>query len=201
MNTNRPSDVTLGYYDAHAEEFCTRTRDLAMEMLYPPFLALLPVGAHILDAGSGSGRDTRAFLTKGYRVTAFDGSAELAKRASAWTGIEVLHRTFGEVEWSQTFDGVWACASLLHLPLPELADAVCRLTEALRPSGAFFMSFKQGTQQGERNGRFFADLDDRRLRELIANEPRLYINRTWETADQRGRADTRWINALCTRQC
>ena len=62
------------------------------------------------------------------------------------------------------------------------------------------MSFKQGTQQGKRDGRFFIDFDDSRLRELIANEPRLHINRTWETADQRGRADTRWVNALCTRQ-
>ncbi len=200
MNTNRPSDVTLDYYDTHAEEYCTRTRDVGMEALYLPFLALLPAGAHILDAGSGSGRDTRAFLTKGYRVTAFDGSVELAKRASAWAEVEVLHRTFAEVAWSQTFDGVWACASLLHLPAPELADAVCRLTEALRPGGAFFMSFKQGTHQGERDGRFFTDLDDSRLRDLIAHEPRLHINRSWETADQRGRADTRWVNALCTRQ-
>ena len=200
MSANRPSEVTLGYYDAHAEEYCTRTRDVGMEVLYRPFLALLPVGAHILDAGSGSGRDTRAFLTKGYRVTAFDGSVELAKRASAWTGIEVLHRTFGEVEWSETFDGVWACASLLHLPVPELSDAVCRLTEALRPGGVLFMSFKQGTQQGERDGRFFTDLDDHSLRNLIAGEPRLHINRTWETADQRGRANIRWVNALCSRQ-
>jgi hypothetical protein len=134
MRANRPSELTLGYCDAHAEEFCRRTRDVEMEALYAPFLALLPAGAHILDAGSGSGRDTLAFLRKGYEVTAFDGSVELAKRASAWTGNAVLHRTFAKIEWSQTFDGVWACASLLHLPRPQVADAICRLTEALLTS-------------------------------------------------------------------
>jgi len=72
-----PSD-TVNYYDTHADAFFSETQGVDMAPLHQRFLARLPVGAHILDAGCGSGRDSKVFLQLGYRVTAFDASAKLA---------------------------------------------------------------------------------------------------------------------------
>src|SRR5438309_6932977 len=80
----------------------------ALEALYQPFLAHLPPGGHILDAGCGSGRDSRVFLDRGCRVTAIDGSGAMAALASAYLGQAVLHLTFQEITFEACFDGVWA---------------------------------------------------------------------------------------------
>ena len=76
----------------------------------------LPLGAKILDLGCGSGRDTKYFLQKGYDVVAVDGSIEMVKLSTEFTGKQTLHLTFDEINFNEEFDGVWACASLLHVP-------------------------------------------------------------------------------------
>jgi SAM-dependent methyltransferase len=67
-----PVERTLDYYDSHAEEFLERTATVSIEHLYEPFLALVPQGGRILDAGCGSGRDAAEFARRGYEVVAFD---------------------------------------------------------------------------------------------------------------------------------
>ena len=75
------TDPTLDYYEAHAEQFFADTQSVDMAPLYERFLSELPVGALILDAGCGSGRDSKAFLERGYRVSAFDASEKLVALA------------------------------------------------------------------------------------------------------------------------
>ena len=128
-----------------------------MEHVYDPFLALMPPAGRILDAGCGSGRDAIAFVKRGFEVTAFDGSVELARLASDRTGLSILHLTFDEIAWRDEFDGVWACASLLHLPSRELQAALQRLVHALRLGGVLYVSMKAGQSEGEREGRWFTD--------------------------------------------
>jgi SAM-dependent methyltransferase len=166
-----------------------------------PFLALMPQAGHILDAGCGSGRDTAEFVRRGFRVTAFDGSAALATRAAERTGLPVLHLRFDEVTWNEQFDGVWACASLLHLPTPELRDALVRLVTALKPAGVLFASIKVGSHEGERDGRWFNDTTPEGFGAVVRDiSPRLEVVRIWETDDARpDRAGTRWVNALARR--
>ena len=130
---------TLAYYDKNAGEFVRRTRDVDIKATRQAFTALLPPRAHILDAGCGSGRDAAAFLYEGFTVTAFDGSVAMAELASAGTGLRVLQLTFGQVAFDAVFDGIWACASLLHLPTDHLDDAVARLIAALKPAGILFI--------------------------------------------------------------
>jgi 2-polyprenyl-3-methyl-5-hydroxy-6-metoxy-1,4-benzoquinol methylase len=109
-----------------------------------------PPGGFILDAGCGSGRDARAFREKGFSVYAFDACPELAALAAAHADIPVEVRTFADVDEEQRYDGVWACASLLHVPREHLPDALNRLWRALRPGGAFYLSFRPGA--GDRLG-------------------------------------------------
>jgi SAM-dependent methyltransferase len=197
---SEPVRRTLDYYDTHADEFIARTADVDMSHVYEPFLALVPQGGHILDAGCGSGRDSAEFVRRGYHVTAFDGSAQLARRAAQRTGFPVLHLTFDQVAWRQAFDGVWACGSLLHLPLPEVQDALLALANALRPGGVLFCSLKAGTCEGEREGRWFTDTSPQALRSMLSGVPGLEVVRIWQTDDARpDRVGTRWVNALARR--
>jgi SAM-dependent methyltransferase len=194
MSTNTPSDATVAFYDAHAEQYVRDTIGIRMEDLYEPFLALVPAGGHILDAGCGSGRDALDFKQKGYLVTAIDASPEMARFASVTIGHSVRVMRFQELDEEETFDGIWACASLLHIPHAEMNDVFARFTRALRTGGAWYMSFKMGNAEEVLGGRFFSDYTSERLSQLILRHPQLRIHRLWQTQDVRG--ERLWVNAL-----
>ena len=126
---------TIDYYNKHAEEFTTSTFEVDMKSLYQPFLAELPEGARILDVGCGSGRDTLAFKNKGYQLDAIDYSEELVKKATRLTGIPIKLKSFYEVDDYEAYDGIWACASLLHCERSRLAEVLEKMVQALKPNG------------------------------------------------------------------
>lgn len=190
-------DTTTRYYSENAPVFFADTVAVAMDPLYARFLPHIPPGGHILDAGCGSGRDSLAFLERGYRVTAFDASPSLAAMAERHSGLPVRVLRLQDLEWSQTFDGIWACASLLHVPAAELPEVMGRLAGALRPGGVLYASFKYGRGERERQGRRFTDLDVAGLRTLLAQVPGLTEPETWISQDLRpGRVVERWLNTL-----
>ncbi len=190
-------EATAAYYRDNALAFVGNTLTVDMAPLYARFLPLLPPGGAILDAGCGSGRDARAFLDRGYAVTACDASAHLAAMASAHLGQPVLVRRFQELDWTHAFDGIWACASLLHVPGPELPDALCRLARALRPDGVLYASFKYGSGEREHHGRHFTDLNEVGLAVLLNHVKGLSLMETWTTGDRRpGRDSEPWLNIL-----
>src|SRR5262249_12574588 len=157
------------YYEAHAPSYVDATLRIDMSELYEPFLALIPHGGRILDAGSGSGRDTLAFLEKGYQVEAFDASPALAEMSSRITGVLTRVLRFQDFQSAPRFDAVWACASLLHVRLSEWPDVLKRLIDALNPGGALFISVKNGIgERIARDGRLFTDLDEKTARSLLA---------------------------------
>ena len=101
-------DKTIEYYNQNADMFAQGTRLVDFTVVQERFRKMLPVGSRILDFGCGSGRDTKYFLEKGYRVEATDGSAELCKLASAFTGIEVKEMLFQDLDASGKYKGIWA---------------------------------------------------------------------------------------------
>ena len=119
--------ATLAYYNEHAAAFFADTVDVDMAALHQRFLSTISAGGVLLDAGCGSGRDTRAFLERDFRVFAFDASPELAQLAAVHTGIAVAVRTFSDVREQSCYDGIWACASLLHLPAADIPAALAQL--------------------------------------------------------------------------
>jgi len=196
--SHRPEpDPTLSYYETHAHGYSEATLRIDMSDLYDRFLSYIPRGSRILDAGSGSGRDTLAFLAKGYQVEAFDVSPALAKLSSQLTGLHTEVIRFQDFHSAPRFDGVWACASLLHVHRGQLPDAVKRLIDALKPRGALFISVKLG--DGERvakDGRLFTDLDESAVRHLL--KPfHIEIKKIWISEGQGSRqGKDRWLNAL-----
>ena len=121
----------------------------------------------ILDFGCGSGRDTRAFLDLGYSVEATDGSEELCVRASEYTGIPVKKLFFQDLDAKEQYDGIWACASILHLPKQELYDVFRKMIRALKENGILYTSFKYGTFEGYRKERYFTDFTEQTLTEFL----------------------------------
>ena len=188
---------TLNYYAENAADFAAGTVNVDFSATQERFLNKLQTGAAILDLGCGSGRDTKAFLERGYRVTASDGSPELCKSASAYTGIPVRQMLFNELDDVKAYDGIWACASILHVPSTELPDIFRRMITALKPGGTIYTSFKYGTFEGERNGRRFTDYTEETFSAFIKQFPELTIEDQWSSADIRpGRSNEKWLNVI-----
>jgi superfamily II DNA or RNA helicase/SAM-dependent methyltransferase/SOS-response transcriptional repressor LexA len=188
------------YYEQFSAEFFESTVRVNMAPVYQRFLAHLKPRAHILDAGCGSGRDAKAFAEAGYQVTAFDASAKLARLATIHCGFEVAVRRFDDVEEVSAFDGIWCCASLLHVPMAALPSTLQRLWHALRPGGALYVSFKNGSGERVVGGRRFTDVDETALVELLGRLPDVQQVDAWLTDDQRPDRTERWTNALVTRK-
>lgn len=187
---------TIDYYNKHAEEFTASTFEVDMESLYQPFLAELPEGARILDAGCGSGRDTLAFKKKGYQVDSIDYSEELVKKASRLTGIPIKLKSFYEVDDYEAYDGIWACASLLHCERKRLAEVLEKMLRALKPDGVIYMSFKYGDSDREKYGREFTDLNEQQAQELLAQFDQVSWVQQWITIDKRPEREEQWLNLL-----
>ena len=190
---------TLTWYATHSARFFEDTVGVDMSVLHARFLSHVPAGGLILDAGCGSGRDTKAFLARGYRVRAFDASPELAGLAAAHVGQNVSVRDFREIEECACYDGIWACASLLHLPATDIPDALRRAWTALKAGGTFYLSFKLGDGEHTHDGRHFTDSTETRLRVWLADLPDLDAVECWTSADQRPGRNEIWLNALVRR--
>ena len=132
---------TIDYYDSCADEFYKSTVNVEFTTMQEHFLAKLKKGSNILDFGCGSGRDTKYFLEQGYDVEAIDGSAELCKLAGKLTGIKVKNILFQELSEVEKYDGIWACSSILHLPVRELTEVMRKMMIALKKNGIIYTSF------------------------------------------------------------
>lgn len=190
-------DSTLEYYNQNAQSFIDGTISVDFEQTQLKFTNKLTAGAYILDFGCGSGRDTKYFLSKGYQVDATDGSEELCKKASEFTGIEVRQMLFEELDETEKYDGIWACSSILHLEKNALKDVLQKMKAALKPNGVIYTSFKYGDFEGQRNGRYFTDFTLEAFQEYIKQIPGLVTEEYWITGDVRpGRGEEKWLNLI-----
>ncbi len=193
--------TSIAYYDQHCDAFVENTVSVDMTELYASFLSRLQPDAHILDAGCGSGRDTLHFIRQGYCVTAIDGSVTMVRHASAFTGIPVRQLKFEDLDFHAVFDGIWACASLLHIPFSALPDVMARMSESLKNNGIWYLSFKYGEGEVSRRGRNFTNLTEASLEQLVDTLADIHILSIWQTGDNRPeREDERWLNALLMKQ-
>lgn len=192
--------MSQNYYQTHAQTFFDGTVNVDMSPLHKAFTRHLPARAKVLDAGCGSGRDALAFKQLGYRVEAFDASPELVALAKAHSGLPVKQMTFAGVNEQEQFDGIWCCASLLHVPFAELPGVMHKLAAALKPGGIWYFSFKYGEGEREQEGRTFTDINETRLAALLAGQPTVAVIEQWITQDVRPGRDEKWLNCLVMKQ-
>ncbi len=194
---------SISYYDKNSQEFFNRTINADVHDLYQKFLKYVPNGGRILDAGCGSGRDTRFFLSKGYDVVAFDGSLEMVKMATNLMGKNALYMLFQDMNFSCEFDAIWANASLLHVPYQNLREVIEGFHKALLPNGVLYASFKYGTSMRQTEDRIFFDMDEVNIEPYLKG---LFIPlEIWKSADTRSTVapspDKCWLNFLVKCNC
>ena len=189
--------TTLDYYNQNADTFFLGTVSVDFTQTQNKFLNYLNPGDSILDFGCGSGRDTKYFLEAGMKVDAIDGSEEMCRIASEYTGIKVQQMLFQELDAHDKYDGIWACASILHLPKKKLKSVLLKMATALKKHGIIYTSFKYGEFEGERNGRFFTDFTEETFQKFSVDIEGMQIEEIWITGDVRpGRGEERWLNLI-----
>lgn len=182
------------YYTDNYEMFIENTFNCDMSNLYDYFLKYMNKSGKILDLGFGSGRDLIFFSKLGYSVVGID-PVELFVSRMKDKGYEVYLRKVEDMGFLDEFDGIWACASLLHVSKDSLEIAFNKCAMSLKDRGILYCSFKYGTFEGERNGRYFMDLTEDLIKEYIVNT-KLVLLDTMITTDVRPDREEKWLNCI-----
>lgn len=189
-------DKTISYYNDNAIEFAQGTLNADMSDSRQNFLSYVKSDGKILDAGCGSGRDSLAFIDAGYDVVAMDASEKLCRIASHNIGQEILCVRFEDVDFESEFDGIWACASLLHVKKSDMKNVLQKLHKALKLDGVMYVSFKYGENERESNGRFFNDYTEESLK-LLMKTSGFEVLEIYVTEDVRAdRVGEKWVNGI-----
>lgn len=189
---------SINYYNNKAQEFYDRTIDADLSLSYDAFLKHLPKNGHILDAGCGVGRDSKYFLEKGYTVTAFDASEEMVALAKKETCLDVQLLTFQNMTFDSLFDGVWAQATLLHVPYEETPSVFEKIQKSLKPGGIFFGSYKYGADLMVTEERDFWNMNETSILPYV--EGLFEVIDVWKEKDRRSKVapslEPFWLNFL-----
>jgi 2-polyprenyl-3-methyl-5-hydroxy-6-metoxy-1,4-benzoquinol methylase len=197
---NPPTEEeAIQYYEDNAEEYIQSTKDLDMSGLYDQFLPHIPSGGLILDAGCGSGRDSKRFAELGFKVEAIDASPRMVDFANGHPGVSASVMRFEDFRATKRYDGIWACASLVHLEYVEIPGVLRSLIQALKPKGTLFVSFKQGVGRAFESGRPYALFNEISLRKVLDELVEATVDNLWISDDLRSPEFRQWINALVRR--
>lgn len=189
---------SVDYYNTYSIPFYERTIDADLSAIYAKFLDALGPKGHILDAGCGVGRDSKYFRSQGYTTVAFDASEAMVRLASNEIGDVVAHKTFQEIDYTEVFDGIWASASLIHVPYHELRMVLERLHKALKPGGIFYASIKYGSSHRFLDERDFYDHDETTITPYLEGLfEQISLCETPHTHIQTPSSTKSWLNIFC----
>ncbi|MBR3840237.1 MAG: class I SAM-dependent methyltransferase [Erysipelotrichales bacterium] len=183
------------YYEKNADDFIKGTINVDMSAQYAMFEKYLKANATILDIGFGSGRDSLYFQSLGHDVTAIDPIAVFCQKGIVLGIKKVINISAEDMNFQNEFDGIWACASLLHIELEKLPGVFKKCYAALHDDGIMYVSFKMGHYEGIRDDRFYVDMDIDSLGRL-AKEANLQIIEYSISDDARVNHSEKWINAV-----
>lgn len=144
------------------------------------FLSYLSPKSYILDLGCGIGRDSMYFKKKNYKVKAIDGSKEMCKIASKELNEPVEQINFLDINYVNQFDGIFACASLLHLNNEDLINCLKKLVLALKNNGVICASFKYGEGERLKEERYFNDMTEEKFKTICKYNPEIEILKSWK---------------------
>jgi SAM-dependent methyltransferase len=188
---------TFRFYETNAGSLIEKSRLPNGHEWALPFISLLSPRAHILDAGCGAGYSSQYFIQQGFVVTAFDASESLVRFSSELLQQPVHQLKFEDIIFENEFDGIWACASLLHVPRSHMPQVVHRLSAALKMGGILYANFVYGEEQGSRGGILFNDYTEDQFQSVLAEEKSLRTLRMWRSPDLPPvRPGREWLHVL-----
>lgn len=187
---------TIQYYNRCADKYTQETVNCEFTDIETRFCKYIISGGSILDVGCGSGRDAKHFADSGYYVTAFDGSEKMCNRASQYLGMPVDTALIQDYDFQERYDGIWCCASLLHLTIFEIEKFLFKAVSALKENGIIYVSFKYGTYQGIRDGRYYTDLTEDSLLKIISKINELEVVEMFRSSDVLRDRKQQWLNAI-----
>ncbi len=188
---------TIDYYNDNASYYFDRTSNVDLVPLYEVFLKYVPAGGRIMDLGCGSGRDVKWFRDHGYEAYGLDASEQLVKIARDQLAIPVEVGCIEDWVADEAFDGIWCCASLVHLDDEAFDRFLSNLRYNLRSGGVLFMSVKEGIESGTtEDGRYFRDFNEDRISALLSHYDGIRIEKIWYTEDKMHRTSFKWLNAI-----
>ena len=189
-------NINSNYYKKHAGDFIDGTINCDMSAQYHFFEDQLKKDSkRIMDLGFGSGRDSLYFKNKGYVVCSIDPVKEFCENAKKIGLDDVRCITAQELNFNNEFDGIWACASLLHIPSNELNDVFRKCYKSLTKDGVMYVSFKYCNFEGIRNERYFIDLNEESIGKYIENTG-FIIKDIKITTDVRPDRNEKWLNVI-----
>lgn len=183
----------MDYYDRKFKEFIERTKDIDLSFLYNPFEERLK-GNKILDVGFGSGRDS-LYFSKNYEVTSIDSNDAFVEYGKTILD-NVLKMDVRDITYYNEYDGIWACASLLHLSKSDIVKVIEKLHNALTENGVLFMSFKYGDFEGIRDERHYTDFTEESFTELVKDNYDMMLFTSYDAIVGRS---GQWLNVFITK--
>ncbi|WP_035785929.1 class I SAM-dependent methyltransferase [Butyrivibrio sp. XPD2002] len=192
-------DKNVEYYNENADSFFAGSVNADMSEARNKFTSYIPNKSRVLDAGCGSGRDSKAFLDAGYDVVSFDASKEMCRRASELIGRDVGNMRFEDMPFDNEFDGIWASASLLHVPMTDLPRIMKKMNTALKTGGVMYASFKYGNGTKMRGERKFSDFNEKSVIPLFENAGFTILDNEVGHDNRPGRETEMWVEVIASK--
>lgn len=174
---------TIRIYDEICEEYARKTESIVLKELWDMFACRIPERGKILDLGCGSGRDSIYFRSIGFEIVALDASPKMCQIAYRYLKDNVVCGNILDLCYDREFDGIWACASMLHIPRKDQQLAWKTIVKALRQNGYAYVSYKYGGFEGRRNRLYYLDMTEERLMEMLDKIDQLQVEKVWKTID------------------
>ena len=192
-----PVKKTAQSYNKFAKNYVESTFDTILQYQLTQFTSFLK-GKKVLDAGAGSGRDSLYLKEEGFTVSAIDLSPEIVKEAKKKTKVNVKEMDLRKLDFKdKNFDGIWCCASFIHLPKKDAEKTLTELNRVLKKQGVLYLGLREGTSEGlepsvtlSREEVLISYYTQNEIEELIRNNGFKIIT-TYIEQDNEG---TSWIN-------
>lgn len=192
---------TINYYNQNAQEYALKVSGANMSADLNSLIESLPKNSDIklLEIGAGGGRDLKYMRGRGLNVVPLEPSNELANLIEEEQGVKVVRQKVQDMSYENEFDGVYAIASLLHIPKNEILDVLKRIKSSLKENGVFLLTLKEGVGESlDNQDRFFSYYAVDEIKEILeeAGFNNISFNKN---NDMLKRADTQWITTMCSK--